>query len=111
MGVLLASHHRRTERSRSLLSLKDLLLVAFFVGIGDSGALTLTAVWLGLALLGLIPVQAALHVGLLRALLLHAAGFSGGVGAVADSTVETSPGHELKRGAPTPDAARFERVH
>jgi hypothetical protein len=69
MGVLLASHHRSTERSRSLLSLKDLLLVAFFVGIGDSGALTLTAVWLGLALLVLIPVQAALHVGLLRAFL------------------------------------------
>ena len=71
MGVLLASHHRGTELSRSLLSLKDLLLVAFFVGIGYSGALTLTAVGLGLALLVLIPVQAALYVGLLRAFSLR----------------------------------------
>jgi glutathione-regulated potassium-efflux system ancillary protein KefC len=71
MGVLLASHRRSTELSRSLLSLKDLLLVAFFVGIGYSGALTPTAVGLGLALLVLVPVQAALYVGLLRAFSLR----------------------------------------
>ena len=71
MGILLASHPRSTELSRSLLSLKDLLLVAFFVGIGYSGVLTPTAVGLGLALLVLVPVQAVIYVGLLRAFSLR----------------------------------------
>jgi glutathione-regulated potassium-efflux system ancillary protein KefC len=71
MGVLLAGHRRSTELSRSLLSLKDLLLVAFFVGIGYSGTLTPTAVGLGLVLLLLVPVQAAIYVALLRGFSLR----------------------------------------
>ena len=67
MGLLLASHPRSAELSRSLLSLKDLLLIAFFIRIGYSGQLTGTAVIIGLTLLLLIPVQAALYVALLRA--------------------------------------------
>jgi predicted Kef-type K+ transport protein len=67
MGLLLASHRRSTELSRSLLSLKDLLLIAFFIRIGYSGQLTSTTVIIGLTLLLLIPVQAALYIALLRA--------------------------------------------
>lgn len=66
MGVLLAGHPAASELSRTLLSLKDLLLVAFFVNIGYSGDLTWQSVGLGLALVTLVPVQAGAYVVLLR---------------------------------------------
>ena len=66
MGVLLAGGGAASELSRALMSVKDLLLVGFFVSIGYSGALTWEAVWLGLTLLLLIPVQAFVYMLLLR---------------------------------------------
>ncbi|WP_432478048.1 cation:proton antiporter [Nocardioides sp. GXQ0305] len=66
MGVLLAGHAAANELSRSLLSVKDLLLVGFFVGIGYSGELTWAAVGLGLALLVPLPLQGWLYMVLLR---------------------------------------------
>lgn len=66
MGLLLAGHAAASELSRALLSVKDLLLVGFFVSIGFAGTLDWTAVGLGLALLLLLPVQGLLYMLLLR---------------------------------------------
>ncbi len=66
IGVLLAGAPQASELSRSLLSVKDLLLVGFFVSIGFSGDLTWQAVGLGLLLVMLLPVQSGLYMLLLR---------------------------------------------
>lgn len=57
MGMLLASHPRAHELSKSIFSLKELLLVAFFLSIGLNGLPSWPQVWLGLALLLLLPIQ------------------------------------------------------
>ena len=67
MGLLLAGHPNANELSRSLLSLKEVLLVAFFVWIGYSGTLTPAAVGAGLLFVLLVPGQALLYTGVLRA--------------------------------------------
>ncbi len=66
MGLLLAGHAAASELSRTLLSVKDLLLVGFFVSIGFVGSLEWSSVGLGLALLLLLPVQGWLYMLLLR---------------------------------------------
>jgi predicted Kef-type K+ transport protein len=66
MGLLLAGHPAASELSRSLLSVKDLLLVGFFVSIGFTGALAWDEVGLGLLLLLALPVQGWLYMLLLR---------------------------------------------
>jgi predicted Kef-type K+ transport protein len=66
MGVLLAGHAAANELSHHLLSVKDLLLVGFFVSIGFSGDLSWAAVGLGLALLVVLPLQGWLYMVLLR---------------------------------------------
>ncbi len=57
MGVLLASHARSGELSRALFTLKELLLVAFFVSIGLQGHPSVATVGLGLLLLVMLPIQ------------------------------------------------------
>jgi len=61
VGALLASHPQAGELSRSLMTFKDLMLVAFFVEIGLHG--TPDAVEIGLAalLLLLLPFQVAAY--------------------------------------------------
>ncbi|WP_166849770.1 cation:proton antiporter family protein [Isoptericola sp. BMS4] len=71
MGALLAGHRHATELSRSLLSVKDLALVAFFLQIGLHGVPTLADVALAAALLVLLPIQAALYALLLWAMRLR----------------------------------------
>ncbi len=66
MGALLAGDAAANELSHRLLSVKDLLLVGFFVSIGFSGDLTWSAVGLGLALLLPLPLQGWLYMVLLR---------------------------------------------
>jgi glutathione-regulated potassium-efflux system ancillary protein KefC len=66
MGVLLAGGSGASELSRALMSIKDLLLVGFFLSIGFSGTLTWDAAGLGLVLLVLVPVQAFIYMLLLR---------------------------------------------
>lgn len=58
MGVLLASHPGAGEMSRSLMSFKDLALVAFFLEIGLHGTPTLQHAAMALGLLVLLPIQA-----------------------------------------------------
>ncbi len=61
VGVLLASHPRASELSRTLFGLRELLLVGFFVSIGLHVTPTLDTVLLGLVLVVLLPpLEAAL---------------------------------------------------
>ena len=61
MGVLLASHPQAGELSRSLMTFKDLMLVAFFVQIGLHGTPHALEVGLALLLLLLLPLQVAAY--------------------------------------------------
>lgn len=57
LGVLVASHPKAEELSKSLLNFKDLFLVGFFLSIGLSGTPTLEMVLAALFLLLAIPVK------------------------------------------------------
>lgn len=61
VGVLLASHPQAAELSRSLMTFKDLMLVAFFVNIGLHGTPHLLEIGLALLLLLMLPVQVAAY--------------------------------------------------
>ena len=61
VGVLLASHPQAGELSRSLMTFKDLMLVAFFVQIGLHGTPHMLEVGLALLLLLLLPLQVAAY--------------------------------------------------
>ncbi len=54
LGMLLASHPKSHELSKTLFGFKDVFLVAFFLSIGLSADLTMSAV--GIALLLMIPL-------------------------------------------------------
>lgn len=61
VGVLLASHPQAGELSRSLMTFKDLMLVAFFVNIGLHGTPHMLEIGLALLLLLVLPVQVAAY--------------------------------------------------
>lgn len=61
VGVLLASHPQAGELSRSLMTFKDLLLVAFFLQIGLHGTPHPLEIGLALLLLLLLPFQVAAY--------------------------------------------------
>ncbi|GAC84257.1 potassium transporter Kef [Gordonia paraffinivorans] len=65
VGLLLASHPRAAELSRTLFGLRELLLVGFFVSIGLHVTPTFETVALGLILVVLLPIEAALFTFLL----------------------------------------------
>lgn len=67
MGLALSGTVAAAELSHTLFGLKDLLLVAFFVSIGYVGTLSWHAIWLGVGLLVLIPVQVAIYIALFYA--------------------------------------------
>jgi predicted Kef-type K+ transport protein len=58
IGVLLASHPRAAELAKSLFTIKDLLLVGFFISIGLAGLPTLSELVIVAALLLVLPLQA-----------------------------------------------------
>jgi predicted Kef-type K+ transport protein len=58
IGVLIAGHPKAGELSESLLGLKDLLLVGFFLSIGLKGAPGLDMVMVALLLLAAVPFKA-----------------------------------------------------
>lgn len=70
VGVLLAPSSRAEEVAKSVFSVKELLLVAFFLSVGLHGAPDASGIVLAVALVALVPVKAALF-----ALLLRASGF------------------------------------
>ncbi len=65
MGMLLASHRRAPDLSKSLFAVKDLLLVGFFVAIGLDGLPTADELGVGLALLLLLPLKVLAFAGFL----------------------------------------------
>ncbi|MFD7024459.1 cation:proton antiporter [Promicromonospora sukumoe] len=71
MGMLLAGHPAATELSRNLFTVKELLLVGFFVSIGFSGELSWQAAAVGLLLLLMLPLQAIVTAVLLRLMRLR----------------------------------------
>ncbi|WP_225755307.1 cation:proton antiporter family protein [Actinotalea sp. Marseille-Q4924] len=71
MGVLLAKHPSASELSRSLMTFKDLMLVAFFLQIGLHGRPGLEELLLAAALLVVLPFQVAFYAVLLWAMRLR----------------------------------------
>ena len=67
VGVLLAPSTRAEEMAKSIFSVKELLLVAFFLSVGLHGAPDASSVALAAVLLCLLPLKAALLGVLLRA--------------------------------------------
>lgn len=61
VGVLLSSHPQAAELSRSLMTFKDLMLVAFFVQIGLHGTPHLLEIGLAAILLLVLPFQVAAY--------------------------------------------------
>lgn len=68
VGLLLASDPRAGEMSKALFSLKELLLIAFFLSVGFTGLPTWSDIAVALLLLLLIPVKGVAFVLLLRRL-------------------------------------------
>lgn len=66
MGLLLAGHPAATELSRQLSSIKDILLVGFFISIGMTEVPHLDHVLVALLLLLLLPLQGWGYAALLR---------------------------------------------
>jgi len=71
MGLLLAKHPSAPELSRSLMTFKDLMLVAFFLQIGLHGRPGLEDLLLAVALLAVLPFQVAFYAVLLWAMRLR----------------------------------------
>lgn len=59
VGVLLASHSRSADLARSLFTIKDLLLVAFFVSIGFNGLPSFKILAVAVLLCAMVPLQSA----------------------------------------------------
>ncbi|NTW42829.1 MAG: cation:proton antiporter, partial [Cellulomonadaceae bacterium] len=71
MGLLLAKHPSAPELSRSLMTFKDLMLVAFFLQIGLHGRPDLQDLLLAVTLLAVLPFQVAFYAILLWAMRLR----------------------------------------
>ena len=72
LGVLLAKHPRAGEISTSLLNLKDIFLVGFFLNIGLSSGLSLDAALAALLFVVLLPIKTALFFVILTRFNLRA---------------------------------------
>ncbi len=72
MGVLISAHPKSKEMADSMLSLKDLFLVGFFLTIGMTGQLSLTALIIGLLLVPFGVIKSALFFVLMTRFKLRA---------------------------------------
>lgn len=72
LGVLLAGHAKSSELAKTLLGLKELLLVGFFLTIGLAGVPTLAAVGVAAILVFVTPLKVALFYVLLTRFKLRA---------------------------------------
>lgn len=61
LGMLLASHGKASELSKSLFNLKELFLVCFFLNIGLAVQTTVDGIILGILLLILLPLKGVLY--------------------------------------------------
>lgn len=72
VGVLVGSHPRAKEVSKSLMGLTDILLVGFFLQIGLKGALSVEGVLWALVMLAILPLKSLAFFGLLTRFHLRA---------------------------------------
>lgn len=72
IGMLIASHPKAGELAKSLLSVKDLLLIGFFLNIGLMAELTLQTLWVALLLLLLLPLKIFIYFVLMTGSRLRA---------------------------------------
>lgn len=72
LGVLMAGHEKSAEMAKTLLRLKDLFLVGFFLTIGLSGAPSLAAIGVAALLVMAVPLKVALFIILLSRFKLRA---------------------------------------
>jgi len=80
IGVLIAGHAKSRELSDSLLGLKDLLLVGFFLGIGLKGSPGVDMLLVALLLLAAVPFKAVFFQALMLQFRLRArTAFLGGL--------------------------------
>ena len=57
IGVLVSSHYKADELSKSLFSIKEFFIVGFFLSIGLNGAISFETIFLGLVLCFLLPLK------------------------------------------------------
>jgi len=72
VGALLAAHPAAAEMSKKLLGFKDLLLVGFFLSIGMSGTISVSALLVALGLAVLVVLKIILYFGLFTRFRLRA---------------------------------------
>jgi glutathione-regulated potassium-efflux system ancillary protein KefC len=72
VGALLAAHPGAAEMSKKLLGFKDLLLVGFFLSIGMSGTISVSALLVALGLAVLVVLKVILYFGLFTRFRLRA---------------------------------------
>jgi len=72
VGILMAGHEKSSEMAKTLLGLKDLFLVGFFLTIGLSGAPSLAALGMATLLVMVVPLKVALFFALLTRFKLRA---------------------------------------
>ncbi len=72
LGAMLADHPRAKELANTVLSLKDVLLVGFFLQIGMSGWPTAESLRIVALLIGFMPIKIALFIAILIAFRLRA---------------------------------------
>lgn len=72
LGILMAGHEKSSELAKTLLGLKELFLVGFFLTIGFSGAPSLAAVGVAVLLVLVAPLKVALFFTLLTRFKLRA---------------------------------------
>lgn len=61
IGMIFAPHKKASELAKSLLSLKDVLLVGFFLTIGLGADLTINSLLIALILVALLPLKVILY--------------------------------------------------
>jgi glutathione-regulated potassium-efflux system ancillary protein KefC len=71
-GVLLGGHARTSELAKSLLGLKDVFLVGFFLSVGLTGLPTLETTLIALVMVALLPLKGMLFFVLMTRLRLRA---------------------------------------
>lgn len=61
IGMIFAPHRKASELAKSLLSLKDVLLVGFFLTIGLGAELTINSLLIALILVAVLPMKVILY--------------------------------------------------
>ena len=72
LGVLMAGHEKSSEMAKTLMGLKDLFLVGFFLTIGLSGAPSLATIGMAALLVMVVPLKVTLFFALLTRFKLRA---------------------------------------